>query len=77
MTPLDHWLLTQPVAIRTLAREFPFGSEVERDGHALFVVGWADGRELIVSAVRPRDWLDAPVGSRMWVRAKKLRRVEA
>lgn len=53
MTPFSEWLSRQPLAVRVLAGEFPFGSAVVFGDAVMFVVGWTSYREVIVSLADP------------------------
>lgn len=69
MTPLDQWLSTQPLGVRVLARDYPFGTRMKlENGATRFVVGWTAERQLILGWSDPgKDWLSGKVEDPIWV----------
>ncbi len=76
MTPLDAWLAGQPLSVRTLAREFPYGTRVDGVGpFPGWVVSWSADLELELSSVEPGpEWLRAKIERVRFVAASLVRR---
>lgn len=50
---LARWLATRPASVQKLAAEFPLDSVFDVKGVTMFLCGYTEGDQLIVSPVNP------------------------
>jgi hypothetical protein len=48
-----RWLATRPVCVRKLAAEFPLDTRLDVKGVTMWLVGYTEGDELLVSPINP------------------------
>lgn len=70
---LKAWLATRPQAIQDLAKEFPFDTRFLCNGKVLYLVGYAEPEQLIVSETDPYDDYDAAVKGQFHMHAQCVR----
>lgn len=72
---VDEWLATRPDSVRTLAAEFPLGSQVDLPDHGgvHYCIGYTEDDQLILSPVHPGDDYDASMEARVWLCADHIR----
>lgn len=62
---VEDWLATRPTCVQELAQEFPPGqvslnvTDANDEVQTWYLIGYAEGDELIFSTVHPREWIDA------------------
>ena len=70
---LDDWLQTRPKCIQELASEFPMGTILKVKDKNIYLVGWTESDELIVSPIDPYESYDKSIDQQMYVCAGHFR----
>jgi hypothetical protein len=69
----EAWLETRPQSVQRLAREFPLGTCVRVPEGLLYLLGWTEFDQLIVSPINPSDDYDGANGDKRYINADDLR----
>ena len=71
---LAKWVASRPESVRKLAREFPLGMQIKKDGKLLVVIGWTESDLVILAELKKwqKDY-DEAVKERQYAHAECMR----
>ncbi len=70
---LAAWIATRPQCVQRLAEEFPVGTVVGIHGRKLYLIGWTEGDELILSSIDPFADYEGATAAREYLCASHVR----
>lgn len=69
----EKWLSEQPATVRSLAREFPVSSVYDTPDGELWVIGYSEGDEVMLTPLNPYKDYHAAYALHVYVHAQCLR----
>ena len=69
----SEWFKTRPPEVQALIREFPLNTAVKTEEGLLYLIGYTEGDELLMSPVDPREDYDSALEEKVYICASHLR----
>lgn len=70
----NKWLETRPQCVQQLAKEFTIGSHFNVEGKTLYLVGYTENDQLIVSIYNPAENYEEAISTREYICASHFRK---
>lgn len=69
----EEWLSGRPPEVQALAREFPINTVFNFGAVRMWIIGYTEGDEIIVSPIDPRGAYQAAIQQRTFLHAQCIR----